>query len=127
MPDGSSPLVFAGGGCFQAGGDCRFACGRAMPEQWFDGPLDAECWEVERLQAGCLREIVIYDRDGVDHGTAFVRVCEEASFVNMACFVESSSWVLLWRTSTGSATQPMLGLRGPLPSGSYFTSVDVGP
>ena len=48
-----------------------------MPGRWFDASQNAECWDGERLQAGCLREIVVYDDDGADQGAAFVRVTQK--------------------------------------------------
>ena len=45
-----------------------------MPGRWFDASRDAEFWDGERLQVGCLREIVVYDDNGAEQGAAFVRI-----------------------------------------------------
>ena len=45
-----------------------------MPGQWFDASRDAESWDAERLQVGCLREIVVYNDNGGEFGTAFVKM-----------------------------------------------------
>ena len=43
-----------------------------MARRWFDASRGAEFWDAERLQVGCLREIVVYNDDGGEVGTAFV-------------------------------------------------------
>ena len=43
-----------------------------MAGRWFDASRGAEFWDAERLQVGCLREIVVYNDDGGEVGTAFV-------------------------------------------------------
>ena len=45
-----------------------------MPGRWLDASRDAESWDDEQPQAGCLREVVVYDLMGGERGAAFVRI-----------------------------------------------------
>ena len=82
-----------------------------MAGRWFDASLDAESWGDEQLQAGCLREVAIYDDDGAGLGAAFIEVTcvMKSSQIGVLCNVEylGATWEdYPWSSNFGNARSP---------------------